>query len=98
MEKKLKNILKKIRELENIIEKEYNAEIVGIFGSYAREEQREKSDIDILVRFKEGATFFDFVGLGNFLEENLNIKVDIVSERALRPELKEIILNEVVPV
>lgn len=98
MEKKLKEILRKIKKREDFIKKIYNAEILGVFGSFARGEQSEKSDIDILVRFKEGATLFDFVGLADFLEEDLNIKVDIVSERALRPELKETVLKDIVSV
>ena len=91
----IKNILKENREE---IAKEFKAEIVGVFGSYVRGEQKKGSDVDILVRFREGATLFDFVGLGDFLEQKLNIKVDIVSERAVRPELKRRILEEVVAV
>ena len=60
--------------------------------------EKPESDVDILVRFKEGATLFDLVGLAEFLEERIGIKVDIVSERALRPKLKEQILKEVVTV
>lgn len=84
--------------MDREIKKEYKAEVIGLFGSYTRGEQKEGSDIDILVRFSEGATLLDFVGLANFLEEKLKIKVDIVSERAVRPELKEQILSEVVTV
>lgn len=68
----------------------YNAEIIGLFGSYSRGEQREASDVDILVRFDEGATLFDFVGIAEFLEEELNLKVDVVSERAVREEFKDL--------
>ncbi|MGC9005935.1 MAG: nucleotidyltransferase family protein, partial [Candidatus Micrarchaeia archaeon] len=68
----------------------------GVFGSYARGEQKAQSDIDILVRFKDGATLFDFVGLAEFLEEKLGIKVDLLSERAIRPELKENVIKELV--
>lgn len=50
------------------------------------------------MRFKEGATIFDLAGLMNFLEEKLGVKVDIVSERAIRHELKEEILKEVVAI
>jgi len=89
----IKNILKENREE---IAREFKAEIVGIFGSYVRSEQKEGSDVDILVRFKEGATLFDFVGLADFLEQKLGMKVDIVSERAVKPELKNAILSEVV--
>ncbi len=92
--------LKKLRDILSIyrdeIRKDYKAEIVGIFGSYSRNEQRMKSDIDILVRFLDGATLFDLAGLGDFIEGKLKIKADIVSERAVRPELRERILKEVV--
>ncbi len=80
------------------IKRKYKAEILGVFGSYARNEQKADSDVDILVHFLEGASLFDFVSLGEFLEELLEIKVDVVSERTLRKEIREQILNEVQPV
>lgn len=98
MSSNLETIKRTLRSLDREIKKEYKAEVIGLFGSYTRGEQKEGSDIDILVRFSEGATLLDFVGLANFLEEKLKIKVDIVSERAVRPELKEQILSEVVTV
>jgi len=94
--KSLEEIKKFLQENKEIILKEFKAEIVGIFGSYARGEQTRESDIDIVVRFREGATLFDLVELAEFLEHKLGIKVDIVSERAVRPELKESILKEIV--
>jgi len=98
IDKDLEITIKVLKNLEEEIRKEYKAEIIGIFGSYARGEQKGSSDVDILVRFFEGATLFDFVGLANFLEEELKMKVDIVSERALRQELREQILKQVVMV
>ncbi|RKX36479.1 MAG: nucleotidyltransferase [Thermotogae bacterium] len=94
--KSLPKILAILRQLQDEIRQKYRAEIVGVFGSYARDEARQHSDVDILVRFLEGASLFDLVGLAEFLEENLGIKVDIVSERAIRSELQERILSEVV--
>jgi len=96
--KELNEIKEVLRKNKDVIAKEFKAEIVGIFGSYARGEQKEESDVDIIVRFKEGATLFDLVGLADFIEERLGIKADVVSERAIRPELKERILKEVVAV
>lgn len=96
--KELNEIKEMLRKNKGVIEKEFKAEIVGIFGSYARGEQKRESDVDIIVRFKEGATLLDLVGLADFIEEKLGIKADIVSERAIRPELKERILKEVVTV
>lgn len=96
MNEKAARILQVLKELKEQIMKEYKAEVVGIFGSYARGEEKGSSDVDILVRFFEGATLFDFIGLANFLEEKLGVKVDIVSERAVKEELREQIVREVV--
>jgi hypothetical protein len=91
----IKEILKKHR---GEIRREFKAEIVGVFGSYVRGEEKPESDVDVLVRFEEGATLFDLVGLAEFLEERIGVKVDVVSERALRSELRDLILKEVVTV
>jgi len=98
LNKGLNAIIRTIKDLREQIRREYKAEIVGIFGSYARGEEKESSDVDILVKFLDRATLFDFVGLADFLEEKLHVKVDIVSERAVRPELKEQIFQEVIAV
>ncbi len=93
---KLKRIKDSIASLKERIRKEYKAEIIGIFGSFARGEEKEKSDIDILVEFKEDADLFDFVGLSIYLEEKLGRKVDVVPRDTVKPELKDIILKETV--
>ncbi|MDQ1317213.1 MAG: uncharacterized protein QG588_864 [Candidatus Poribacteria bacterium] len=90
------NIISILNGLEDQIRKEYKADIVGLFGSYARGEQKESSDIDILVRFLEGATLFDFVGLANFLEEILVMRVDIVPVDTVREEIKGRVFKEAV--
>ena len=72
--KNIEEIKEKLRDLSEEIQKQYRAEIVGIFGSYVRGEQKRKSDLDVLVKFHDGATLFDFVGLAIFLEEKLGIK------------------------
>jgi predicted nucleotidyltransferase len=61
-----------------------------------RGEQKESSDIDILVMFFEGATLFDFVGLSDYLESKLNLKVDIVPIDTIREEIKENILKQAI--
>jgi predicted nucleotidyltransferase len=96
--KKIEKMRKILKILKNEIVKTYKAEIIGIFGFYARGEQRENSDMDLLVRFLEGATLFDLVGLADFLEEKCKVKIDIVSEGAIREELKDQILKEVVAI
>jgi len=74
----------------------YKAQIKGIFGSYARGEESESSDIDVLVDFKEGADLFDFVGLSLFLEEKLQRPVDIVPTDTIKSEIRKSILKETI--
>lgn len=95
--KTLDEIKSILRELKSDIEKRYRAELIGIFGSYVRGEQKKRSDLDVLVKFHSGATLFDFVGLALFLEEKVGIKnVDVVPYDTLRPEIKEHVFKEVV--
>jgi predicted nucleotidyltransferase len=74
----------------------YKAQIKGIFGSYARGEESESSDIDVLVDFKEGADLFDFVGLSLFLEEKLQRPVDIVPTDTIKGEIRNAVLKEAI--
>ena len=92
----IEEIKKVLKDVEDIVRREFKAEIVGIFGSFAKGEEREDSDIDLLVRFQRGATLFDLVGLADFLEERLGRKVDVISERALRDEIREQVMGEIV--
>lgn len=92
----LPEVLAALQGLRDEARRRYRAEILGIFGSYARGEACGRSDLDVLVRFLKGASLFDLVGLADFLEENLRLKVDVVSERAIRPELRERILTKVI--
>lgn len=87
-----------ILERKDEIKEKFKAEVIGIFGSYARSEEKEGSDIDVLVRFGEGASLFDLVGLGYYLEDIFGVPVDVVSERALHPMMKDDVLRELVPV
>ena len=92
------DIVAKIRELKPQIKIRYKAKEMEVFGSLVRGEGKESSDIDILVEFEEGADLFDLTGLAVFLEEELKQRVDIVPKRALREELREVILREAVPI
>lgn len=87
-----------ILERKDKIKEEFKAEVLGVFGSYARGEEKKESDIDVLVRFGEGATLLHLVGLGYYLEDLFGVPVDVVSERALHPMMKDDVLKELVPV
>lgn len=91
-------VLSELRALKPEIARRYKVKGLELFGSVVRGEQQETSDIDVLVEFSEGADMFDLVGLGLFLEERLQRKVDVVPKRALRIELRPPILSEAVTV
>lgn len=70
----------------------------GLFGSRAVGQEREGSDVDVLVEMPEGASLLDLIGLKQDLEEHLSEKVDVVTYRSLHPLLKESILAQEVRV
>jgi len=92
------DIVTKLRELRPIIATRYKAREIGLFGSFVREEQNAYSDIDVLAEFDEGADLFDLIGLALYLEEILQRRVDVVPKGALRTELRESVLREVIAV
>jgi len=76
----------------------YGATNVRVFGSVARGEAGEESDIDLVVRMAPGRSLFDLGGLLMDLQDLLGRRVDIVTERGLRPRMRERVLREAVPV
>lgn len=86
------NILKRYKDH---LRWKYKVKDLGLFGSYVRNEQNERSDLDILVDFYEpvGLGYFE---LKDFLEDALKIKVDLVIRKGIRPQLKDRILEEAV--
>ena len=89
-------IQKTIVEAKGEIRPEYRAEVKGIFSSYARGDFHAASDLDLLADFDEGANLSDLVGLQQFWEEKLGCKVDLVSRRSLREELRTSVLDEMI--
>ena len=61
-----------------------------------RGEQKSSSDLDILVDFFEPISLFRFIELENFLSEKLSVKVDLAMQDALKPRIKDRILNEAI--
>jgi uncharacterized protein len=87
------NVLKK---LQPVVKKKFKAKIIGIFGSTARNENTYMSDIDVLVEFESGASLFDLSALKNFLEETFKCHVDVVTKSALRKEITQSIINDLI--
>ncbi len=78
------------------LRKKFKVKEIGIFGSYVRQEQSKKSDVDVLVTFYETIDLFTFVELENYLSDILGVKVDLVMKEGIKPRLKEGILSEAV--
>ena len=77
------------------LREKYGLQKIGIFGSYARDEQDKKSDIDMLVEVKRPMGFVKFIKLEQYLSRLLNAKVDLVTPKALKPYIGKRILKEV---
>ncbi len=67
--------------------KKHGVKKVAIFGSYARGEEKPKSDIDILVEFSERKSLLDIVGIEQELSDALGMKVDLLTEKSISPYL-----------
>jgi len=89
-------IIKILDEVKNEARQRYKADIKGIFGSYAKGNEKKSSDVDILVDFDKGADLFDLVEVSTFLKKKLNCKVDIVPRNSIREEIKNRILEETI--
>ncbi|MEK6926335.1 MAG: nucleotidyltransferase family protein [Nanoarchaeota archaeon] len=90
---KKNNELEKIKQKIIEILKKNKIKKAGIFGSYARDEQKNDSDIDVLIQPTKEMSLLDLSGLKIELEEALNRKVDLVSYNYIHPYLKKKILN-----
>lgn len=85
----------KIRDLKPILAAKFFVDKIGYFGSFANGEQTEESDLDILVEFSKPVGW-EFFTLERFLEESLRLKVDLVTKKAIKTQLKNRIINQVV--
>jgi uncharacterized protein len=75
----------------------HGAQNVRVFGSMARGEDNETSDVDLLVTLGEGRSLLDLVGLKQDLEDLIHRTVDVVTDQGLSPYVRERILSEAVP-
>lgn len=76
------------------IARAHGAATVKIFGSRARGTERPDSDLDLLIKTREGTSLFDLMRMEIALEKLLGIEVEVVTESSLRPELKDEVLSE----
>jgi len=93
----LEELLKAKREEILRVCAKYGAYNVRVFGSVARGEPDEQSDIDLIVDFEPGRSLLDHAGLWLELQELLGVKVDVVSSRGIKPRIRERVLREGIP-
>ena len=93
--KTFKEITSTIRNNRKELQQDYGLLKIGIFGSYARDEQDKNSDIDILVEIKRPMGLIKLMGLERRLSGLLNTKVDLVTKKALKPYIGKRVLEEV---
>ncbi|HSS52239.1 MAG TPA: nucleotidyltransferase family protein [Thermoanaerobaculia bacterium] len=87
-----------LRQLLPELAKDYHVDTLEVFGSYVRDEQSPKSDLDVLVTFSKTPGLLEFIALENHLSDLLGVKVDLVMKTALKPHIGQRILSEAVPV
>jgi predicted nucleotidyltransferase len=84
---------------ENIIKavtKKLKPTLLGIFGSYARGEENEKSDLDILIDFETKVNLLELIGIEQEISELLGIKVDLITLRSVNATLKPYIESDLI--
>lgn len=91
-------VLDTLRLLKPDLIERFGVTRLALFGSSARDEAGENSDIDIVVAFDGPATSKKYFGVQFLLEDQLGRPVDLVTEKALRPELKPFIEREAIDV
>lgn len=85
-----------LKKLKPTLSRKFKVKRLGLFGSYVKGQARRSSDVDVLVEFSRSIDLMDFVALEKYLTEQTGAKIDLVSIKALRPEFKSTILNEVI--
>ncbi len=89
-------VIEKLKELDARLHEEFGVSRIGIFGSFARGEEREDSDVDLVVEFHRPVNLFEFSRLKTFITDQLGIPVDLVTPNALKSMIKDDILKSVV--
>lgn len=85
----------KLTELKPILQKKYPVANIALFGSYARNEQTEESDVDVMIELN-GKMGLKFITMANEIEDYLGIKTDVVSKNGIKPNYFIYIKNDLI--
>lgn len=91
-------VLRRLKANAEEIRQRFSVKALSIFGSAARDETTDKSDVDVLVVFDQKANFDGFMELKFYLEDLLGTGVDLVTDKALRPQVRRAIEGESIDV
>ena len=80
------------------LRRDFSLRRIALFGSTARDEASQESDVDVLVDFEVGPTFDSFMGLKLYLEDRLGKRVDLVTRAALKPRMRPVVEREALDV
>ena len=94
--KTLNEIKQILSERKSWLCETYQITELGIFGSYARGEQTQDSDVDVLIDYEKAPTLFELVNLRDFLRDLIGLPVDIVTKKGLKPRIRDQVLSEVI--
>ena len=89
------NATEVIRDHLADVKMRFGVKKIGVFGSHSRAEDNDASDVDVLVGFQKPVDIFTFLELKEYLEKVLKRKVDLVTEKALKPLIRDLVLSEV---
>ena len=89
-------VLKILTSQKSSLLEAYQITRLGIFGSYARCQQTDDSDIDVLVEYENAPTLYKIIELRDYLSELFSVKVDVVTKNGLKERIRERVLAEVI--
>jgi predicted nucleotidyltransferase len=92
------DILNRLHDRRREISDRFAVDNLGLFGSAARDKLRDDSDVDVLVSFRGRATFDGYMGLKSYLEELFGRKVDLVTEKGLKPRARSHVERDLIRV
>ena len=85
-----------LRDQKPMLRQKFRVKEIGIFGSFVRGEQKDTSDLDLLIDFEEPIGLIRYVGLQNYLSDKIGERVDLITKSGIKPGIRGNILKEVI--